>query len=123
MTGFWIFMLFSNLLIPFSMMCFGRYFSKKAPARINDWFGYRTARSTKNRDTWEFAHHYFGKLWFRGGGILLVFSILAMLPVYGKSIEFVGFYGGGLCMIQIVVMLIPIFLTESALKKKFSSEE
>ena len=59
--GFWIFMLIMDLLLPFAMIGFGRYFMKKAPKEINSVFGYRTSMSMKNKDTWEFAHKYCGK--------------------------------------------------------------
>ena len=32
--GFWIFMLIMDLLLPFTMIGFGRYFMKKAPKEI-----------------------------------------------------------------------------------------
>ena len=35
---------------------------KKAPKEINSVFGYRTSMSMKNKDTWEFAHKYCGKV-------------------------------------------------------------
>lgn len=35
LMGFWVFMLIMDLLIPFTMICFGRYFMKKAPKEIN----------------------------------------------------------------------------------------
>ena len=38
--GFWIFMLIMDLLLPFTMIGFGRYFMKKAPKEINSVFGY-----------------------------------------------------------------------------------
>ena len=60
--GFWIFMLIMDLLLPFTMIGFGRYFMKKAPKEINSVFGYRTSMSMKNKDTWEFAHKYCGDL-------------------------------------------------------------
>ena len=40
--GFWIFMLIMDLLIPFTMIGFGKMFLKKAPDQINYVFGYRT---------------------------------------------------------------------------------
>ena len=61
--GFWIFMLIMDLLIPFTMIGFGKMFLKKAPDQINYVFGYRTSMSMKNQDTWVFAHHYCGKIW------------------------------------------------------------
>ena len=38
--GFWIYMLIMDLLLPFTMIGFGRYFMKKAPKEINEMFGY-----------------------------------------------------------------------------------
>ena len=122
MIGFWFFMLVCNLLLPVCMSGFGRYFRNKAPGQINMLFGYRTSRSTKNRDTWEFAHHYFGRLWYRLGLIMLPVTVAAMLPVFGKNIDFVGFYGSIVSLVQIVVMLVPIWFTESALKRTFDEE-
>ena len=37
---FWIYMLIMDLLLPFTMIGFGRYFMKKAPKEINAMFGY-----------------------------------------------------------------------------------
>lgn len=48
--GFWIFMLIMDLLIPFTMIGYGRSFSKKAPKEINAVYGYRTSMSMKNSD-------------------------------------------------------------------------
>lgn len=119
MIGFWFFMLTCNLLIPLSMFGFGRYFCKRAPGQINMLIGYRTCRSMKNRDTWEFAHHYFGRLWYRLGLLMLPVTVAAMLVLFGKSIDTVGIYGSIISVFQLVVMLIPIYFTESALKHTF----
>ena len=51
-----------NLIIPFLMIIFGKLFIKNIPKEINGLFGYRTPMSVKNKDTWEFAHYYCGKL-------------------------------------------------------------
>ena len=54
--GFWIFMLLMNLMIPLTMIGFGRSFMKNTPKEINAVFGYRTSISMKNKDTWENPH-------------------------------------------------------------------
>ena len=59
--GFGIFMLLMDLLIPLTMVVFGKMFMTKSPKNINAVFGYRTTMSMKNKDTWEFAHKYCGK--------------------------------------------------------------
>ena len=53
--GFWIFMLACDLLIPVTMIGFGAYFQKGGPKEINGAFGYRTKRSMKNKEIWEFV--------------------------------------------------------------------
>ena len=56
-----IFVLVTTLLIPIIMLVFGAIFSKKAPKSINHIYGYRTPRSMKNQNTWEFANMYCGR--------------------------------------------------------------
>ena len=96
------------------------YKEKNTPKEINRAFGYRTNMSMKNKDTWLFAHLYFGKLWFFIGWILLVISVFAMLVVVGQGIDCVGTVGGILASVQCVVMIVPIIPTERALKRRFN---
>ena len=117
--GFWLFMLFCELLIPFVMIVFGGIFARKAPGTINVWYGYRTALSMKNRDTWEFAHRYIGKLWVRLGWITLILSLLPLLLLFGKDVDTVGNASLVLTPIQLIIMVVPIFKTEAALKRTF----
>lgn len=117
--GFWIFMLVMDLLIPFSMIGFGRFFLKHPPKEVNGVYGYRTSMSMKNKDTWAFAHRYFGRLWYAGGWILLPVSVLPMLFVIGKAEDAIGTIGGVICIVQMVPMLGAIVPTEIALKKHF----
>lgn len=121
--GFWIFMLVMNLMIPGCMIWFGWRFVHKPPRDVNSIYGYRTIRSMKNRDTWQFAHAYFGRIWYRLGMVLLAVAVLGMLPVLGKDEDTVGLLGGALCMVQCVLMIIPVFPTERALKRKFDEKE
>ncbi len=67
-----------------------RTFSRSAPKEINSAFGYRTSMSMKNADTWQFAHHYFGKIWRTLGWILIIPSVIPMLFVIGKGNDPVG---------------------------------
>ena len=120
--GFWIYMLVMNLLIPLTMIVFGRMFLKKAPRNINFVFGYRTEMSMKNRDTWEFAHRYFGRLWFRLGLVLLPVSAVPMLFCLGRNDDTIGTVGAIAELIQMVILFIPVFSTESALKRAFDRQ-
>lgn len=119
MMGFWIFMLIMDLLIPLTMIGFGKYFIKNAPKEINAAFGYRTSMSMKNKDTWEFAHKYCGKIWYVCGLMILPITILFLLLVIGKSKDYVGTAGGMICGMQLIPFLGSIVTTEIALKKTF----
>lgn len=116
---FWIYMLIMDLLLPIMMICFGKYFKKKAPKEINTVFGYRTSMSMKNKDTWEFAHKYCGRLWYVLGWIMLVITAVVMLFTMGKSIETVGMAGAIVMGVQLVPLVGSIIPTERALRKNF----
>ena len=112
-------MLIMDLLVPCTMIGFGKLFLNKAPKNINYTFGYRTTMSMKNQDTWQFAHKYCGKLWFRLGLILLPLSTIPLLFVLGKEIETIAAVGAAVCFVQFVPLLGSIIPTEIALKKVF----
>lgn len=116
---FWVFMLVMSLLIPSIMIIFGRLFLKKAPENINTFFGYRTAMSMKNDDTWKFAHKHFGKLWLRYGLIILPISVIPFLCVINKNTATVGNTGTFVMLSQIIPIFVSIFQTEAMLKKTF----
>ncbi len=117
--GFWLFCTASCLLVPAVMLYFGWRFLKKPPKHINSFYGYRTSRSMKNQQTWDFAHQVCGRLWFRWGLVLLPLSLLAMLLVLGKDTEELGVWLMWVTVIQVVVLLGSIVPVERALKKNF----
>ena len=116
---FWIFVLIMDLLIPCVMIGFGKYFMKKAPNEINAMFGYRTSMSMKNKETWDFAHQYCGKIWYICGLITLPITIILMFSIIGKSTDYVGTVGTIIVFVQLVPFIGCIFPTELALRKKF----
>ena len=120
--GYWFFMLAMNLLFPAIMITFGSYFMKKAPKEINHIFGYRTNMSMKNKDTWDFAHKYIGRLWFYLGLILVPITVIPMLFVIGGNEDTVGMIGGIICIVAVVILIAPIFPTERALKNTFDKD-
>ena len=117
--GYWLFMLAVILLMPLTMIIFGRHFMHNPPKDINGSYGYRTSMSMKSRETWDFAHRYFGRLWFILGLILLPMSAAAMLFLLGESVEATGNFSLVIMGVQLVFLVVPIFPTERALKKNF----
>ena len=117
--GFWIYMFIMDLLIPIIMILFGRAFLKKAPKEINYVFGYRTSRSMKNRDTWEFAHRYCGKIWLICGLALIPIVAGIMLCFIGADTKTVGYVGAALLVFPLLLIILSVILTERALKNAF----
>lgn len=119
---FWWIMLAFSLLIPLVMILGGRLMWKRCPKEINFIYGYRTARSMVNEDTWKFAHEHCGRLWWRWGFLTLIPSVLIQLPFYGGSEETVGIVGTVVMVAQCLVLLISLAPTEAALKKTFTED-
>lgn len=119
--GFWFFMTVMNILIPSAMIGFGRCFMKKPPKNINYWFGYRTTMSMKNRDTWEFAHRYCGKILYLSGWVTLLISVAVMMMLLGQNTETIAKTGVIICLLQCIPLVAVIFPTEIALRKKFDN--
>lgn len=112
-------MLLVILLMPLMMVGFGLLLMKNPPKRINSVYGYRTRRSVRSQDTWEFAHHYFGKLWLVCGLVSIPISLVPMCLVLGKSEQVISVTGLIVLGLQTLLMLVTIILTERALKNNF----
>ena len=118
--GYKIFMFIMILLIPAVMVGFGAYFMKRAPKKINYVFGYRTAMSMKNEDTWKFAHKLIGKIWLVCGTLLLVGGIVFFFVfTSGKDENSVNIASLVILGVQLLVLMCSIIPTEIALKKTF----
>lgn len=117
--AFWLFMLLCELLCPAAMILFGHGFMTHPPAKINPVYGYRTGRSMKNEETWEFAHVHCGKLWRRIGAWMLPVTVLAHLLLLGRSMDAVGIGSGIMVTLQVIVMVASVVPTERALKRTF----
>lgn len=120
--NYWVSILLLTLLIPLIMVICGKVFQKLPPKKINAVYGYRTAMSMKNRETWKFAHNYCGKIWLKTGIILLPISIAAMLCVIGKNEDAISVAGLIVTMADMTALVVSIFSVEAALKKTFDSD-
>ena len=96
-----------------------KIFYEKAPKEINSLFGYRTSMSMKNKDTWEFAHKYSGKVWYVCGMVMLPITVICMLLVIGENKDCVGSIGGIINGVQLIPLIGAIIPTEIALRKNF----
>ena len=118
--GYKIFLFIMLLLVPAVMVGFGAYFMKRAPKKISYVFGYRTARSMKNEDTWKFAHKLSGKIWLVCGTVLLVVGTASFFTFTANKNENAASIASLVILgVQIMVLMCSRIPTESALKKTF----
>lgn len=118
----WWFVLFCNILIPLIMIVSGIYMYKFPPKKINRILGYRTRRSMKNADTWQFAHRHSGRTVGTVGLVMLILSGLIMLPFYRSNPSTLGTMGTILFTVQTIVLILSFIPTEIALKKTFHDD-
>ena len=116
---FWWFILICDLLVPTTMFVGGLVMTRRSPKSINSLLGYRTARSMKNMNTWQFAHRYCGSLWWKVGLASFVITILVHLPFRCSSEDAIGILSLVVMAFQIITLIVPIFFTEKALQKNF----
>lgn len=118
--GMWIFMLVCNLLIPAVAIWYGRRFQANPPREPNAWFGYRTARSMRNRDTWNFAQRKMGEVWGRWGFVMLPLAVLAQaLTLLAPTVESMCLWGLPITAVEAALLLLSMIPVERALKKTF----
>lgn len=116
---FWWFMLICNVLVPLITIIAGWFMWKHTPKKINNVIGYRTNRSMKNEDTWKFAHHFCGKLWWIMGWIIFGMSVIVLIPFFNFTYDTIGIVVVICVAVQSVILVTSIIPTEIALKKTF----
>ena len=120
---FWFFLFFSSLLIPATLLGTGWYFTHHTPGRGSA-FGYKTPLSSKSDLANAFAHQYIGRLWWRIGLVSLPVTIITLIVplVLQLDQDTTGWVGGGLIILECIVMLITILATELALHRNFNKD-
>ncbi len=75
-----------------------------------------------NKETWEFAHQYCGKIWWILGWVLLVLSSIPLVYVIGRNVNTVGIVGGIVVAVQLLTVFCSIIPVERALKENFDKD-
>ena len=115
-------MFISDIILPVIMIVGGAIMTKHCPKHINTVVGYRTRRSMKNMDTWKFAHNYCGKLWLKLGCITIIPSALVLVLFCHSNEDTIAMMSKALIIIQFVILIISVCLTERALKMHFNND-
>ena len=92
----------------------GYYFSKFPPKKINNIYGYRTPRSMKSQEAWDFAQVYGAKKMMVAGLIMLVAGLL-LIP-FNLSEHIAAIFSIGILLGSAIWMIV---VTEKELKKRF----
>ena len=100
----------------------GLVFWMYPPKKINEFYGYRTTRSRKSQEAWEFAQRYSAKLMTMFGLAALIVAVAAHLFRNSLCInsDYLMLYD--ICitlLLPIIVAKPPIILTELELRKRF----
>ena len=112
-----IFVIVCDFIIPVVMIILGMLYRNHYPKKINNHHGYRTTRSMKNQDTWEYSQKIFGKIALIDGVIMLAISIAVVCFSVSKGKDGFAWISFALIMIQIAMMIFVIYLVEKDLKK------
>lgn len=110
-------MLLICMLIPLSLI-FMWYLCPRIKS-VNSWMGYRTARSTKNSETWEFAQKSCADNSLKMFLPTAALTLIIMLFVLNKEDKVIQYVGLGITMAQLLSYGVVLYLTEKDLKKEF----
>ncbi len=92
----------------------GLFMKTYPPKKINYLYGYRTRRSMKNQESWDFAQQYSAKEMIKLGFGFIILSIVGLFVDFNKIAELIVALG---VMIWSTVALFR--KTENTLKQKF----
>lgn len=103
-------------LLAFVYIVAGLITKYKPPTKINPTYGYRTKRSKKNQSSWEFAQR-FSAQWMLISGLLMIPIAFASYFMDTQNMTNIVL----LIFITLIISLLPLILTEFALKHQESS--
>ena len=115
---FWFLCLLVDLLTPAVAIVFGLKFRKAPPKNVNSFFGYRTARSMKDQQSWVAAHNLFGNILYKMGLVMIPLSLISMLFVVNENITIIGMSCLTLCLLQCVALTLTTIPVELLLKRR-----
>ncbi|WP_073508129.1 SdpI family protein [Streptobacillus notomytis] len=105
------FLLINIFLTPALMILLGYLWTRRFPANVNKLYGYRTKWSMLSQEAWTFSNKMFSKLFFIFGIISLIFTVICDK----NNFSFLIF-------IQMILLFLPIVLTEIILRIFFDDK-
>ena len=115
-------MLYTYYICPLIFLVVGVVFWMYPPKKINEFYGYRTTRSRKSQEAWDFAQRYSAKLITMFGLAALVVTAIAhwLQNCLCFNSDFLMLYDiTTKLVLPLIVVIPPIILTELELRKRF----
>lgn len=118
--GFRVVMAFAMFLTPGIMVFFGCSMRDHPPKTINAVYGYRTAMSMINQDTWDYAQAACAKRWRIWGRILALITLMVLILGlrHPMGAEWMAYYTA----FEIAVLLATVAATEIDLRRTFDAK-
>ena len=113
---------YTYYICPLIILVVGIVFWMYPPKKINEFYGYRTTRSRKSQEAWDFAQRYSAKLMTVLGLVALAVASIAhwLRSRLCLNSEYVMLYDIGITAVLVVMVVIPsIVMTEIKLRKRF----
>lgn len=111
-------LLFMAILIGSIFILTGTILLKFPPKEINLLYGYRTKRSMKSKDAWDFAQLFSAKKMIKGGFIFLLIGLISLFLELSQTLNII--IGMGFLLLTCIYL---IYSTEKKLKQKFDKNE
>ena len=118
----WLIVVISDLLLPIIMVIAGLILQYRPSKNINCLYGYRTDRSMKSQEAWNFSQVYSGKKITLLGIVSFPVTLIVHLPFYGASEDILGMVCIACVILQCTSIAIPIVQTERAIRAKFNPD-
>ena len=105
-----------HLLIGPLMILISYIFAKYPPKKINDFYGYRTQRSMRNQDCWDFANRHSIRLMWKISLLTCVVQAIGVI-LLDEGVALLT-----ATIVLVTTLIYSVYLTEKALKNTFDKE-
>ncbi|MCU6786846.1 SdpI family protein [Aedoeadaptatus acetigenes] len=118
--GFKVAMALAVYVIPGIMVFFGGLMLDHPPKTINAAYGYRTAMSMLNQDTWDYAQAACAERWRRWGRVLALITLVVLIFALRRPdfADALGIYTA----FETAYLLASVAATEMDLRRTFDRE-
>lgn len=118
--GFKVAMALAVYVIPGIMVFFGGLMLDHPPKTINAAYGYRTAMSMLNQDTWDYAQAACAERWRRWGRVLALITLVVLIFALRRPdfADALGIYTA----FETAYLLASVAATEMDLRRTFDEK-